>query len=307
MPVRRADNLVIGKRTIDHLSVSWEGNGMDEQTFDELTKSMSSETSRRAALRTVAAGLIAAIGGFAGSSVTAAARQRPDGVVCSKSADCLSGICAPKDSTGRRVCGCGETLIACNGACRSPYLGSCTIDSDCCTGFCYQNACRSCFIAGTRIAMADGTSRNIEDVLVGDFVLGSKGQANWVAGVERPLLGARSLHSLNGSRMFVTAEHPFATESGWKSIDPAATAIENASLPVGRLAVGDRLLTLASVRVPVMAGGFVGDEPAEIRLEPVALSRLEWSAGAPGTQLYNLLLDGDHAYFADDFLVHNKG
>ena len=26
----------------------------------------------------------------------------------------------------------------------------------------------------------------------------------------------------------------------------------------------------------------------------------------PATPLYNLVLDGDHAYFANDLLVHNK-
>jgi len=112
---------------------------------------------------------------------------------------------------------------------------------------------------------------------------------------------------LDGSRMFVAAEHPFATEDGWKAIDPAATARETANLAVGRLTVGDRLLSLASVRMLAYAGGLTGSEPAAVRLKPVALTSLEAGDAAPDTQLYNLLLDGDHAYFADDFLVHNKG
>jgi hypothetical protein len=280
---------------------------MDERAFDELTKSLSSETSRRAALRTVAAGMIAAIAISAGTGESeAAARRRPDGVICAKNADCISGFCSPKDTAGRRTCGCGGSLIICDGACRSPYLGSCNVDSDCCSGFCDRNTCYSCFIAGTRVAMADGFSRGIEDVRDGDFVLGAAGKANRVIGIERPLLGARALYAFNGGRGFVTAEHPFATEAGWKSIDPSATARENALLPVGRLAVGDRMLTLSSARILAMAGGMPGDESADIRLEPVRLNRLEQITREPDTQLYNLLLDGDHAYFADDFLVHNK-
>ena len=121
--------------------------------------------------------------------------------------------------------------------------------------------------------MADGTSRAIEDVHPGDFVLGSKGQANRVAGVEMPKLGSRSLYGFNGGGMFVTAEHPFSTEDGWKSIDPSATARENSALSVGRLAIGDRLLTLARVRVLAYAGSAAGSKPADAALQPAARRR----------------------------------
>lgn len=282
---------------------------MDDRAFDELTKSAGAGTPRRALLKTFAAGVIGAAAVSAGlghAGATPARRGRPDGVLCSKNADCSSGVCSATGPNGRRVCGCGGNLINCGGACLAGYLGSCASDQDCCSGDCVTGVCYSCFVAGTRVAMADGTSRNIEDVRVGDFVLGSRGQANRVSGVELPLLGARSLYALNGGRAFVTAEHPFATESGWKSVEPSATARENPRLPVGRLMTGDRMLTLAAVRVLALAGGGAGEEPAEIALEAVSLSRLVRHDAEPATQLYNLLLDGDHAYFADDFLVHNK-
>ena len=37
------------------------------------------------------------------------------------------------------------------------------------------------------------------------------------------------------------------------------------------------------------------------------LRALDARAADPVTPLFNLLLDGDHAYFADAYLVHNKG
>ena len=110
---------------------------------------------------------------------------------------------------------------------------------------------------------------------------------------------------MNDGLPFVTAEHPFGTEAGWKSVNPAATARITPDLAVRQLQVGDRLLELAAVRVPAMAGGGVLDA-AEIRLEPVALQSLLGVPADPTTQLYNLILDGDHAYFANDLLVHNK-
>lgn len=165
---------------------------------------------------------------------------------------------------------------------------------------------RSCFIAGTRIAMADGTSTPIEFVTPGDRVLGRDGRVSRVVAIERPALGSRALYALNGSPFFVTAEHPFLTEGGWKAIDPAATAAENPRFDVGRLVIGDQLLALAGVLTPVGARGPVADDHLNIRQEAIPLTRLDSRRADPATPLYNLMLDGDHTYFADDLLVHNK-
>ncbi len=284
-------------------------DNVDDRSFDDLAKAVGAGTPRRTVLKTLAGGalgvVIASIG--AGEAL-ASTRKRSIGNICARDADCLAGNCVPTGKPGRHVCGCPPSLQMCGNGCLEGS-GTCAGDIVCCNQyqFCADGQCFSCFVAGTRIAMPDGSSRYIEDVRAGDFVLGSKGQANRVARVEMPLLGGRSLYAVNGGRMFVTAEHPFATEDGWKAIDPAATARENADLPVGRLAVGDRLLALASVRMLAYVGGLTGSEPAAVRLKPVALTSLEAGDAAPDTQLYNLLLDGDHAYFADELLVHNKG
>jgi hypothetical protein len=159
--------------------------------------------------------------------------------------------------------------------------------------------------------MADGTSRAINLVSVGDLVLGQDGRTNRVIEVERPVLGDRLLYALNDGNFFVTAEHPFMTEGGWKSINPRATADENPVLRVGQLAVGDRLMVLAAVHVPmtVPVGGSSRwiDERFEVRLDSMRLVSLVGRSTDPRTPLYNLLLDGDHAYFANESLVHNKG
>jgi hypothetical protein len=70
--------------------------------------------------------------------------------------------------------------------------------------------------------------------------------------------------------------------------------------------VGDRLLVLSGVLAPVGAGGGWTSEPVETRIEPVPLERIESTRDDPATQLYNLRLDGNHTYFANDMLVHNK-
>lgn len=271
---------------------------MERSRFDALTKSLAMPTaSRRSALRAGASTLIAALG-IARSAD--AATCRPISSICRKDGDCCGGTCGAPDQYGRRRCGCSSNA-------------ECGSNVDCCYGVCCSSnmycdtqlqSCQfSCFVAGTRVAMADGTSRPIELVAFGDLVLGANGSVSRVIGVETPRLGDRKLYSLNGGDPFVTAEHPFMTAEGWKSIDPKATADEQPALSVGHLQPGDSLVELADLLVPAMIGGM---EPVEVRTRSVALRSITPTTGDPGTVLYNLLLDGDHTYFANDLLVHNK-
>lgn len=161
-----------------------------------------------------------------------------------------------------------------------------------------------CFTGDTRVTLADGTEKPIDLVRAGDLVLGRSGEPNRVIGIERPPLGGRRLYAINQGAPFVTAEHPFMTEAGWKAVDPDATAAENAHLVVGCLTVGDAVLRLQGIAVPA---GDSAEGLGDPVLEPISLARLEQREADPETTLYNLLLDGDHAYFANGFLVHNKG
>jgi hypothetical protein len=152
--------------------------------------------------------------------------------------------------------------------------------------------------------MADGREHPIRDIRVDDLVLAPSGGACRVVGIERPLLGARPLYALNGGPAFVTAEHPFATLGGWRSIDPAATARETSNLLVKRLLIGDCLQIENMGPAPLVAGNLALTVPA---LTVVTLLSVKAESAAPETMLYNLLLDGEHAYFANGYLVHNKG
>ena len=147
----------------------------------------------------------------------------------------------------------------------------------------------SCFVAGTKITMADGTRKNIEDVIVGDLVATSRG-AYAVTQLDPTTLGTRMLYAFNGTEnYFVTSEHPFMTSEGWKSISPDATRGESEDLYgllTGVLSVGDRLVT----------------EYGLVEIEAIdSLQR-----DNPEIPLYNFVVDIVHEYYADGILVHNK-
>lgn len=150
-----------------------------------------------------------------------------------------------------------------------------------------HNKGSTCFIAGTKVILIDGSTKAIEDVQVGDKLLGMDGHTNEVIGFDHPLLGNRKLYSLNNSEYFVTAEHPFYTTQGWKAIDPLATAAENPSLQVGRLKVGDVLVLTHGKQEKLLSMNSIEADPL--------------------TPLYNFLLSGNNSYYANGYLVHNKG
>lgn len=143
----------------------------------------------------------------------------------------------------------------------------------------------TCFISDTKILLANGKEILIQDVKIGDILKGEKTN-NTVLGFHRPTLGEKKLYSFNKGRYFVTAEHPFMTTSGLEAIDPKLAMQEHKlNIEVGQLEIGDILVT----------------ENGNIELKT-----LDSKSNKTDTQLYNFKLDGDHTYYADGYLVHNK-
>ncbi len=163
-------------------------------------------------------------------------------------------------------------------------------------------ASTSCFSADTQITMADGSTRPIAEVRPGDLVLRPDGGANRVVAIERPRLGQRKLYGVDGFAPFFTAEHPFLSGDGWKALAPRLTAAETPGLAVTPLRVGDRLIRLGPRR---WASGGEGD-CAPPRRSTLTVTRLAAASESPQTRVYNLILDGDHRYIANGFIVHNK-
>jgi len=148
----------------------------------------------------------------------------------------------------------------------------------------YYTPLVTCFTANTLVTMADGSKKDIQNVKIGDILKGESTD-NTVLGFHQPKLEDKKLYSFNGGRYFVTAEHPFKTIDGWKSINPTLTDKENIGITVTELKVGDTLIT----------------EDGNVLLKTI-----DSKNDKVDTQLYNFKLDGDHTYYADGYLVHNK-
>ena len=157
----------------------------------------------------------------------------------------------------------------------------------------------SCFTAGTKVTMSDGTLKNIEDVEIGERVLGKNNKINQVTGLERPIVGSRKTYIIN-NKVEATGDHPFWTTEGWKvnDLEYKLEILKNSNKvyqgenpinedTISQLKVGDILFT---------KNGQEKIEKIEVRTDrPFAET------------VYDLNLDGDHTYFANDFSVHNCG
>jgi hypothetical protein len=143
-----------------------------------------------------------------------------------------------------------------------------------------------CFIPETKVLMSDGTYKQIIDVEKGEFVQGET-QLNEVLGLYIHDYKDK-LYSINGGDYFVTPEHPFKTITGWKAINPRRLYEEDENLArlldPKVLHIGDILITETGT---------------------VMVKRIESKDVETEMKVYNLMLDGDHTYYADGYLVHN--
>lgn len=146
----------------------------------------------------------------------------------------------------------------------------------------FEGSGSSCFVPGTKVSMADGSQRDIEQIIVGDAIKTGTG-VNTVSRV-LPRYYRGQIYAFNGGDHFVTPNHPFMTSEGWKAIDPDAARKENPTLEVGKLKIGDVL---------IKEGG------STEKLEALSAKHYEG-------MVYNFEIKDVHEYYADGYLVHNK-
>ncbi len=140
-----------------------------------------------------------------------------------------------------------------------------------------------CFISGTKVLLANGHTKAIESLQAGDVLLGSQQARNKFVHFKVMPKEDRKIYAFNGGRYFVTDDHLFMTDHGWKALNPKTAQKQHSGINVGLLQVGD---------------GLVG-RTGLIRLKKIAFKIFK------DVVVYNPQLDGSHEYYADGFLVHN--
>ena len=159
----------------------------------------------------------------------------------------------------------------------------------------------TCFAAGTEISLENGDTKNIEDIVVGDEVLGWNGEEIESAIVtdidHRHTVGSHaaacktlgdepSLYTINDTGIEFTLEHPFLTKEGWKSLvpDPNQEPYKSEQEPK-----------------PLRIGDWINKDGEWIEIDDIRIVRSDSEE-----KVYNITVDKLHSYIANGIIVHNK-
>ena len=149
-----------------------------------------------------------------------------------------------------------------------------------------------CFDAGSQVLMADGTTKNIEEIAVGDEVISLNEETGEFISqrVTRTVVKHNSddlvyVNLSNGTRIGMRAYHPLLTTEGWKSLRPElAETMMEAGMKVEMIEVGDTL---------------IGYE------ENVTIVSIETRPEIENYDTYNFSVEGFHNYIVNGVVAHN--
>jgi phosphoribosylformylglycinamidine (FGAM) synthase PurS component len=161
-----------------------------------------------------------------------------------------------------------------------------------------------CFLRGSLVNMADGTTKAIEDVQVNDLVIGAFGEINKVLALHRPMLGTAKMCKINDEHS-TTNHHPHVSlDKKFYCGDPDLVSSstyghKHKVIDANGNTVERMLDGLNKERIQKLEVG--------VELKTIEGSRLTKSVEVysmpEDTQLYNLVIDGSHTYHVDGYAV----
>lgn len=177
----------------------------------------------------------------------------------------------------------------------------------------FTNACssssataesRPCFLAGSLVTLYNGIQKAIEDIVIGDLVLGAFGEINTVLALHRPLLGNKKMLNINNEH-HTTSHHPHVgANKGFFCLNPELLDTQIYGREVDVLGENNipKKLFLHGLKPGRSQMLEVGTELKTVEGSRF-VSSLETYELPPETQLYNLVVSGSHTYHVDCYAV----
>ena len=146
-----------------------------------------------------------------------------------------------------------------------------------------------CFIAGTKISMANGKFKTIENIKKNDLIIAyNENNNNFVIGkvvkTKKNNISTKMMEIIlsNNIKINMTISHPILTISGWKAIDCDMAFLEH-GVVCGKLSEKDQIITQNGI----------------FNIKSIT----EYDYNLP---VYNFIVDKYHTYIADTCVVHNS-
>lgn len=161
----------------------------------------------------------------------------------------------------------------------------------------------TCFLANSLVLMANGQQKAIQEIEVGEFVVGAFGEINQVLALDRTILGSRYMYRINNEHS-TTAEHPHVSvDKKFYAQDTEATYDEYGT--------EHRCLTMNNKIEKLI---FHGVKPGRVKslhngieLQTVnggkIVDSIEKYKLPDSTLLFNLVVSGSHTYFINSYAV----
>ena len=161
-----------------------------------------------------------------------------------------------------------------------------------------------CFLPGSLVQMADGSVKVIEDVKVGDLIVGAFGEVNAILALHRPLLGTGKMCKMNGEHSS-TNHHPHV------SVDKKFYCNDPKTVNETTYGKYHKVLNEKDEEVEMLLHGLKKERVQQltlgVELKTVGgskkLETLDVYSMSPDTQLYNLVVGGSHTYHVDGYAV----
>ncbi|MDR3563487.1 MAG: Hint domain-containing homing endonuclease [Negativicutes bacterium] len=191
------------------------------------------------------------------------------------------------------TCSCNCNYCTCN-------CNYCTCNCNYCTCNCDYAPCNcggcGCFRAGTKILMADGTKKNIEDVVVGELVIGMDGKPSKVFNVKVVPLEEQVWMTMEDGSIYSTGAHFYwgrlSDKEGWGC---SASEEHDEKIRAGLK--------------PNLKEGYLDFEDAEVEYATIdgwKRNRSIIISGDPEEMIYQLEVEGSHSYIANGYVVGGK-
>src|SRR5439155_6714893 len=114
-----------------------------------------------------------------------------------------------------------------------------------------EHGCIYCLDGETRILMADGSTRALGDLRVGDEIIGTRREGHYRRYVTTAVLAhwktrkpAYRVGLIDGTSLTASGDHRFLTERGWKFVTRAQPGVQRPYLTLGNSPMGFGVLAL---------------------------------------------------------------
>jgi intein/homing endonuclease len=147
--------------------------------------------------------------------------------------------------------------------------------------------------------MSNMSWKKIKDIKLFDRVMNVNGDINTVGGIKITIVGDRKMVKFENYDFYATDDHLFLTNNGWKTWRPDRIIDNNRDNAV--ILESDKPIDSADkfTFIDTDNGKVISIDNDDLNIKMVDFD--------PEAVVYDLVLDGDHTYIVEGFVVHNCG